>query len=127
MENIECPTKTSKLISIFKCYRQFILATLAYFLAHVFDYILTLNGLTRTNGEEANLLAQRYMEYFGLHLGLLIFKMQMFCIVVLAALGLEQIYRKKKSRIKPEYILAIGAILTFLGGSLWFLLLFKVY
>ncbi|MEK7399381.1 MAG: DUF5658 family protein [Candidatus Poribacteria bacterium] len=126
MENIEHPTKTNKL-SIFRRYKQFILATLLYFLAHVFDYILTLNGLTKTNGEEANLFAQRYMEFFGLHIGLLIFKMQMFCIVVLAALGLEHIYRKKKSRIKSEYILTIGAILTFLGGSLWFLLLFKVY
>jgi hypothetical protein len=126
MENIEHPTKTNKL-SIFRRYKQFILATLVYFLAHVFDYILTLNGLTKTNGEEANPFAQRYMEFFGLHIGLLIFKMQMFCIVVLAAFGLEHICRKKKSRIKSEYILTIGAILTFLGGSLWFLLLFKVY
>jgi hypothetical protein len=126
MEDIEHPTNTNKL-SIFHRYKQFILAALAYFLAHVFDYILTLNGLTRTNGEEANPFAQRYMEFFGLHLGLLIFKLQMFVIVVLAALGIEIIYRKKRSRIKSEYILTIGAILTFLGGSLWFLLLFKAY
>jgi hypothetical protein len=125
MENIR-HQKTNRFEGL-RRYKQFILAILLYFLAHVFDYILTLNGLTKTHGEEANPFARKYMDFFGLHLGLLIFKLQMFCIVILAAFGIEYIYRNKKPRIKSEYILTIGAILTFLGGGLWFLLLFKIY
>lgn len=105
-------------------YRRLILAILAYILAHVFDYIITLHGLTNTSGEEANPLAQRYMDVFGLHKGLLIFKLQMIVIVVIAAFGIEHVYKNKRSKIRSDYILTAGAILTFLGGSLWFFLFF---
>ncbi|MGB9596076.1 MAG: DUF5658 family protein [Candidatus Poribacteria bacterium] len=110
--------------TIFCHYRQLILAILVYILAHIFDYIITLQGLTNTSGEEANPFAQKYMDFFGLHKGLLIFKLQMIIIVMIAAFGIEHLYRNKGSKIRSEYILTIGAIFTFLGGSLWFLLLF---
>jgi len=113
--------------AIFRHYKQLILASLTYILAHVFDYILTLHGLTKTNGEEANPFAQRYIDSFGLHLGLLIFKLQMIFIVIIAAIGIEYVYRNRQSKIRSDYILTVGAILTFIGGSLWLLLLLKLY
>lgn len=124
MINIKSSLITST-VTIFRHYRQLILAILVYILAHIFDYIITLQGLTNTSGEEANPFAQKYMEFFGLHKGLLIFKLQMVIIVMASAFGIEYIYRNKRSKIKSHYILTIGAILTFLGGSLWFLLLFQ--
>lgn len=114
----------TNIITIFRHYRQLILAIFVYILAHVFDYIITLQGLVNTSGKEANPFAQKYMDFFGLHKGLLIFKLQMIIIVISAAFGIEHIYRSKGSKIRSDYILIIGVILTFLGGSLWFILLF---
>ncbi len=117
MENVEHHLK--KRNSWFHHYRQLLLATVAYILANVFDYLITIYGLANTNAIEGNPVARNYIAHFGPEIGLLIFKTIMVSLVLLGIIGFIILYQKKKTRIKPEMILSIGAIMTFLGACIW--------
>jgi len=98
---------------------QIIVACLAYIAANIIDYHLTIYGITNTVYREANPIVRGYMDLFGLQRGLLFYKAPMIGMIILAVIIVDTIYRKKKARFKPVYILYAGALLTALGGSLW--------
>jgi len=110
--------KTIKNRCDYNC-RQLLLAILAYILANIFDYIVTLYGLAYTNASEANPIAKSYIAYFGVNIGLLIFKSIIVSMVIIGILAFYQLRKTEKIRLKPEHILSIGTIITFLGASLW--------
>lgn len=101
-------------------YKQFLMATIAYVLANVYDYIVTLYGLKYTDATEANPIAVSYINLFGAHIGLLIFKSLIVSFVVLGMIAIFCLYKNKKTRLNPEYLLSIGTALTFLSASMWF-------
>lgn len=98
---------------------QIIVACLAYIAANIIDYYLTIYGITNTVYREANPIVQGYMDLFGLQRGLLFYKVPMMGMIILAVIIIDVMYKNKKNRFRPVYILYAGALLTTLGGSLW--------
>lgn len=98
---------------------QIIMACLAYIVANIIDYQLTIYGIANTVYCEANPIAQGYMDLFGIQRGLLFYKAPMMGLIILAVIIIDAMYRNKKIRFRPVYILYAGALLTTLGGSLW--------
>jgi hypothetical protein len=101
-------------------YKQLLLATIAYVLANVFDYIITLHGLNYTDTVEANPIAQKYITFFGPEIGLFILKSITVSSVLIGIIGFVILYKNNKTRLKPEYILAAGTAMTFFGACFWF-------
>jgi len=98
---------------------SFTAATLMYITANVIDYLLTVRGVGENPLQEANPIIRSYIELFGAIHGVLICKM-LICTGVIAAMKVVHItHRQKRTKLRADYILYGGAILTMLGGSLW--------
>ena len=98
---------------------QIAAASLAYIAAHIVDYFFTLHGLTRNASQEANPVVQGYIDCFGVEKGLMICKSLMSVAIILGVVVTQLAYNKKGTKVKLEYVLYAGSILTFLGGVLW--------
>jgi uncharacterized membrane protein len=98
---------------------SFIISTLTYIAANVIDYLFTIRGIDGNPLREANPILRGYIELFGTVSGILICKL-LICIGVISAMRVVHLaHREKRTRLRAEYILYGGAILTTLGGSLW--------
>ncbi|MFC1718675.1 DUF5658 family protein [Candidatus Poribacteria bacterium] len=98
---------------------QIMAASLAYIVAHVFDYLFTVHGIAVNAAQEANPVVQGYMDCFGVGKGLVICKSLMSIIIIFGVIVTHLAYTKRGNKIRVEYILYAGALLTFLGGALW--------
>ena len=97
------------------------MASLAYIIANVTDYLFTVSGVEKEPFREGNPIVQGYIYFFGASRGILICKL-LACIGVICAMRVINLaYREKRTRLRAEYVLYGGAILTTLGGSLWLL------
>ncbi len=99
----------------------FSLASLAYITAHILDYFFTLHGLENTAFTEGNPIIQGYMDHFGVENGLLSYKLLICVALIVGMKAVDIIGKQRKRRFRVELILYGGAILTTLGGALWFL------
>ena len=94
-------------------------ASLAYIIAHIIDYFLTVYGITANLSQEANPVVRGYMEIFGVGRGLAICKSLMCTIIILGAIVAHLACREKGNKIRVEFILYAGSLMTLLGGALW--------
>ena len=99
---------------------QIVVAGLIYIGANAIDYHFTVYGMTNTPYREANSIVLGYMHLFGLKEGLILYKALMIAMIILGVIILDLEFRKKNIRFKPVYLLYAGALLTTIGGSLWF-------
>ncbi len=89
------------------------LALLAYAAASVSDYLLTLTGILASEVRELNPFLNAYIDHLGVTYGLLVPKLLLGGTVVLASsLYLHAMHRARRTRVRPEYILYSGALLT---------------
>ena len=95
-------------------------ASLVYVAAHVIDYLFTVRGIAVGAFREGNPVIQGYMDCFGVGKGLVICKLLMGVVIILGVIVTHLAYEQRGIRFKIEYVLYGGAILTFLGGVLWF-------
>lgn len=95
---------------------KFLLASVAYTIANVIDYVLTISYLKGLNSE-ANPIARGYMKLFGPVLGLAIYKG---ALVTLIILGLAIVHSVRKDKW-GTHILLTGAAVTTACGLLWLL------
>jgi len=98
---------------------EFIMACVAYVAANTVDYILTICGLMNIHMGEANPIARSYIDVLGPEKGLLLFKLIMVSIVILGVFIIDRILKEQKIKLRSEYILYAGAVITILGSSLW--------
>lgn len=98
---------------------NFILASLVYVTAHVIDFLFTVPGVKHTMFEEGNPIIQGYIDLFGLEYGILSYKLLVCAAVILGMKAVDLACEERKVRLRPEYILYGGALLTTLGGALW--------
>ena len=97
------------------------MASLAYIAANVIDFLLTVPGVENNPLQEGNPVMRGYIDLFGARCGILICKL-LVCIGVICAMRVINLaHREKRTRLRAEYILYGGAILTTLAGSLWLL------
>ena len=106
---------------IFSNNSGFIKASLAYIVAHVIDYLLTVQATIDTTLKDGNPMIRQYMDLFGAQDGLLAYKLLICGSVILGMKAVDMSYRKGKTRFRGEYVLCGGAIVTVLGGCLWLL------
>jgi hypothetical protein len=98
---------------------SFITATLMYIVANVIDYLFTIQGVGNNPLREANPIVRLYIDLFGAIHGVLICKL-LICAGVIVAMRVVHIaHRERRTKLRADYILFAGAILTTLGGSLW--------
>ena len=111
--------KRGRIKRIFLDNLSFIVSTLTYITANVIDYLFTIRGIDGNPFREANPILREYIQLFGAVSGILICKL-LICIGVISAMRVVHLaHREKRTRLRAEYILYGGAILTTLGGSLW--------
>ena len=111
--------KRGRIKRIFLSNLSFIISILTYTAANVADYLFTIRGLDGNPLREANPILRGYIEIFGAVSGILICKL-LICIGVISAMRVVHLaHMEKRTRLRAEYILYGGAILTTLGGSLW--------
>ncbi len=96
-----------------------IMASLAYILAHIADYFFTVFGILKKLSQEANPVVQGYIEAFGLFSGIVICKVLMCTIIILGVIVTRLAYRAKGVEFRVEFVLYLGAFMTFFGGALW--------
>ena len=96
-----------------------VFASLAYITAHIVDYFLTVYGITANLSQEANPVVRGYMEIFGVGRGLAICKSLMCTIIIFGAIAVHLACREKGNKIRVEFILYAGSLMTLLGGALW--------
>lgn len=112
-------TRRGSIKRVFLDNLSFITATLMYIAANVIDYLFTIQGVGDNPLREANPIVRLYIDLFGAIHGVLICKL-LICTGVIAAMRVVHIaHREKWTRLRADYILYAGAILTTLGGSLW--------
>jgi hypothetical protein len=100
---------------------EFLIASLAYVISHVIDYLLTVQGITENIAKEGNPVIREYISLFGVKGGLLVYKSLICGGIILGMKAIDSLRRRQKTRFRAEYILYGGAALTALGGCLWLL------
>jgi hypothetical protein len=99
---------------------QVMIAFLVYLTASMLDYFLTVSGLVGHQIVELNVIIRYFIEIFGIHIGVLFPKaMITFTIILGTTLYLNREYKKKRTGVKPQYILYSGAFLTSAIGVSW--------
>ncbi len=106
---------------IFSSNSDFIKASLAYIIAHVADYLFTVQATIGTMFKDGNPMIRQYMDLFGTQNGLLAYKLLICGSVILGMKAVDLSYKEGKTRFRGEYVLYGGAIVTVLGGCLWLL------
>jgi len=91
-----------------------------YLLSNAWDYFWTEMGLALTMSPEGNPLILQFINRYGNIDGLLYHKIVMTILVITL---LSIVY--KKHPMMTRYILYIGSILMFVGGTLWIPIIFK--
>jgi hypothetical protein len=95
------------------------MACVAYVAANIVDYIFTIYGMMNSRMSEANPIAQSYMQILGVEKGLFLFKILMVGVIILGVFVIDLVVKERKIKIRSEYILYVGAVVTILGSSMW--------
>lgn len=74
---------------------RLLVACIAYILANVFDYVMTLEGITTGRNVEGNPIIQLYIDHLGLQKGLLFYKSLMCILIIMGTIVLDFAYIKK--------------------------------
>lgn len=98
---------------------DFIMASIAYIAASIIDYLFTVSGVWENPLREGNPMIQEYINHFGPKNGVLICKLIIGIGVLCATLVIYLRYKEKKTKIRADYILYGGAIITTIAGLLW--------
>ena len=106
---------------IFSSNTDFVKASLAYIIANVIDYLLTVRSILGPMLKDGNPIIRQYMDLFGTQNGLLVYKLIICGSIILGMKAVDLSYRKGKTRFSGKYVLYGGAIATVLGGCLWLL------
>ncbi len=101
------------------CWLHVALASLAYILANIADYLFTVYGIANNASQEANPVVQGYIDIFGVGSGLAICKSLICAIIIFSVIVTRLAYRRKGSEIRVEFVLYAGSIMTLFGGALW--------
>lgn len=99
----------------------FRMAMILYIVATVWDCIMTILGLHYTDVPEVGFVAGPAVEFFGPVWGVIVAK-SVAAVILLASYLVDHAYRHRGRTSHVPIVLAIGAILTIIGGSLWLLL-----
>lgn len=91
-----------------------------YIIATTWDAIMTILGLHYTDVPEVGFVAGPAVEFLGPIWGVLAAK-SIAAVILLATYMVDRAYRRKGRTSPVPIVLAIGAILTIIGGSLWLL------
>jgi CheY-like chemotaxis protein len=106
-----------------KYWPRIILACLIYLIVNAYDYYMTISGILARKAREGNPIVQTYIDYFGLHNGVLIYKIIICSLITLSVLIFSFIYEYEESkRLLPEYILYGGSIVTLFAVAMWIIL-----
>ena len=100
---------------------NFPLASGTYLLASLSDYLTTAAGLVSKQIVELNPLIDSYLKEFGTFGGLLIPKLLIATSVLAACKYIDIKHKEKKTKVKAEYFLYPGALLTSVTGASWLL------
>ncbi|MDQ1317336.1 MAG: two-component system, OmpR family, alkaline phosphatase synthesis response regulator PhoP [Candidatus Poribacteria bacterium] len=99
---------------------RIMLACFIYIVSNAFDYYMTVFGIINRKAQEGNIIIQQYINFFGLHNGVLIYKIFMCSLIILAIIIFSLIYEYKgKKRIIPECILYSGSFITLIAVTMW--------
>ena len=98
---------------------RIIIGIIAFIVGNIFDYRLTVYGISNGFYPEANPIARGYIIHFGLAKGLLLLKALLSVCIIFGVILFDQLCRKKGINFRSEFILYAGAIATTLAGLLW--------
>ena len=94
-----------------------------YIIAHVIDIVLTLQGLR--HAPEGNPVIDSWITILGPLGGLVLVKTLMTGLVILSILLIRIQTRRRGKEKDYSVVLYIATILTLLGSSLWFTILWR--
>jgi hypothetical protein len=98
------------------------LAFLVYVAASFSDFLMTRAGLVRNEIVELNFIIRGCVDALGISAGILVPKFILaFTAVLAGTVYLNHQYKRNRTRIKPQYILYPGALLTACVGASWVL------
>lgn len=98
---------------------QLLIASLLFIAGNLMDYILTAHGISNGVYEEANPIIREYIDHFGIHKGLLLFKGLMGSFIIFGVIVFDKVCKEKGINFRSEFILYAGAIATTIAGALW--------
>jgi CheY-like chemotaxis protein len=96
------------------------LACLIYIVSNAYDYYMTVFGIINRKSQEGNAVIQQYIDFFGLHKGVLFYKSFMCSLIIFAVIIFSLMYEyEEKKRIIPEFILYSGSFITLFAVTMW--------
>jgi len=99
---------------------RIIFACFIYIISNAYDYYMTVTGIINGRSQEGNPIIQQYIDFFGLHNGILFYKLIMCSIIIFCVMIFSLIYEyEEKKRLIPEYILYSGSIMTLIAVVMW--------
>ena len=102
---------------------RIMLACFIYIVSNVYDYYMTVFGIINRKAQEGNVIIQQSINFFGLHNGVLFYKIIMCSFIILAIIILSFIYEhEEKKRIIPECILYSGSFITLIAVTMWLII-----
>lgn len=93
-------------------------AMILYIIATIWDCIMTIMGLHYTDVPEVGFVAGPLVELLGSVWGVIVAK-SVAVVILLAAYMVHRAYERRGRTSPVPIVLAIGAVLTAIGGSLW--------
>jgi len=106
-----------------KYWSRIILACLIYLIVNAYDYFMTVSGILAHKAQEGNPIIQIFIDHFGLHNGVLIYKIIICSFITLGVLFFSFVYEyEEQKRLLPEYILYGGSIVTLFAVAMWIML-----
>lgn len=115
-------TLTEKIKQVAHDNLDFIIASATYVTANVADYLLTLHSMNNLKLGEFHPVAQYFITNFGVESGLLTSKLCVCGITLLDLKRIDSAYKNNQTKVKAEYLLYPGSLLTAFGGISWLIL-----
>ena len=77
---------------------EFVIASSAYVISHVIDYLLTVQGIAGSIAREGNPVIREYISLFGVKGGLLAYKSLICGGIILGMKAIDSLRRRKRTR-----------------------------
>lgn len=98
-------------------------ALILYIFANIYDYSLTVYGLLNNRAEEWNWMAQKFMDAYGIHIGLSLYKSILIVIPVIACIIFKCLAKRYPRLVMRRRILRLvlisGSVVMIIASSLW--------